>query len=111
MKDKSVGTINRINLGTPIGSFNKCKDDGDSNENVKKRVHVHYNFVTFFCRHYTMMMGSFMEDVNTPQRVIFSLSKLECGLQEFNSGKVHLHLTFKANWNKRRRLKKKKKAN
>ena len=30
-----------------------------------------------------------------------SLSKLGCGLQEFNSRKFHLHLTFKQNWKNR----------
>ena len=40
-----------------------------------------------------------MEDVNTRRRIFLTLSKLGCGLQEFNSRKFHLHLTFKANWN------------
>ena len=29
----------------------------------------------------------------------FSLFKLECGLQEINSGEITLHQTFSANWN------------
>ena len=46
-------------------------------------------------------MGRFIEDVNTRQRIFHSLSKLGCGLQEFNSKKFYLHLTFKENWNNR----------
>ena len=42
-----------------------------------------------------------MEDVNTRRRIFLSLSKLGCGLQEFNSRKFHLHLTFKASSNNR----------
>ena len=40
-----------------------------------------------------------MEDVNTRGRIFVSRSKLECGHQEFNSKKFHLHLTFKATIN------------
>ena len=39
------------------------------------------------------------QDVNTRRRIFLSLSKLGCGLQEFNSRKFHLNLTFKASWN------------
>ena len=42
-----------------------------------------------------------MEDVNTRRRIILSLSKLGCDLQEFNPRKFHLHLAFKASWNNR----------
>ena len=35
------------------------------------------------------------------RRIFLSLSKLGCGLQEFNSRKFHLHLIFKASWNNR----------
>ena len=41
-------------------------------------------------------MGRFMEDVYTRRRIFLSLSKLGCGLQEFNSRKFHLHLKFQA---------------
>ena len=34
-------------------------------------------------------------------RISFSLSQLECGVQEINSREIHLHLPFSANWNKR----------
>ena len=42
-----------------------------------------------------------MEDVNTRRGIFLSLSKLGCGLQEFNSRKFHLLLIFKASWNKK----------
>ena len=46
-----------------------------------------------------------MEDVNTRRRIFLSLSKLVCGLQEFNSRIIHPRLTFKASRNiKSRRL-------
>ena len=35
-------------------------------------------------------MGRFMEDVTTRRRIFLSLSKLGCGLKEFNSRKFHL---------------------
>ena len=40
----------------------------------------------------------FMEEVNTHDEFL-SISKLGRGLQELNSRKFHLHLTFKASWN------------
>ena len=42
-----------------------------------------------------------MEDENKRRRISFSLSKLECGLQETNSREIRSHLPFSANWNKR----------
>ena len=42
-----------------------------------------------------------MEDVNKRQRIVLSLSKLECGPQEISSREILLHLTFSGNWNKR----------
>ena len=36
-----------------------------------------------------------MEDVNTRRRIYLSLSKLWCVLQELNSRKFRLHLTFR----------------
>ena len=35
-------------------------------------------------------MGRFIEDANTRRQIFHSLSKLGCGLQEFNSRKLHL---------------------
>ena len=46
-------------------------------------------------------MGCCLKDVNTRRQIFLSLSKLGCSLQEFNSRKFHLHLTFKASWNNR----------
>ena len=46
-------------------------------------------------------MGSFVEDVNTRRRIFLSLSKFGCGLQDYNSRKFHLHLTFRESWNNR----------
>ena len=43
-----------------------------------------------------------MEDVNKQQWMFLSAPKLECGLQEINSREIRLHLTFSANWNKRK---------
>ena len=40
-----------------------------------------------------------MEDVNTRRRIFLSLSELGCGLQQLNSRKFNLRLTFKASWN------------
>ena len=39
-----------------------------------------------------------MEDVNKRLQIFLSLSKLEWGLQEFNSMEICLHLTFSANY-------------
>ena len=44
-----------------------------------------------------------MEDVDTRRGIVLSLSKLGCGLEEFNFRKFHLHLIFftDASWNDR----------
>ena len=55
---------------------------------------------------YDVKMPNFT-GVNKRRRIFLSLSKLECGLQEINSGKIRLHLTFSANWNKLDRVSKK----
>ena len=94
-----------------VGSF--------SNEDVKKAIgnvctvakqqlctsrHVTL-FCTFLYRPCTTkwkcLTASFMEEVNKQRRISYSLSKLECGPQEINSGEIRLHLPFSANWNKR----------
>ena len=51
---------------------------------------------------------SFMEDVNKRRQISFSLSKLECGSQEINSREIRLHLPFSLSWNKRDKLRLKK---
>ena len=98
--------------GSKIRSFSS--DDGDSTENVKKAIglhsktkttlHVHHSFCTFLCRRCTTttwkcVIFRFMEVVNKRRRISLSLSKLECGPQEINSGELRVHLTFSATWN------------
>ena len=96
-----------------IGSFSN--DDGDGNQDVKKAIgllrktttsHVHHAFLYISLRPSTTttwkcLNASFMEDVNKRRRILFSLSKLECGPQEINSRESRLHLPCSANWNKR----------
>ena len=96
-----------------IGSFSN--DDGDRNENGKKKkglinitttLHVHHTFCTFPCRHCTTttwkcLLSRFMENVNKRRRIFLSLSKLESGPQEINSKEIRPHFTFSVNWNKR----------
>ena len=84
-----------------MGSFSDFSNDerqksrnsvNNQNNNSARALHflVHFFAVTarlgreFFCG-----------------RISLSLSKLGCGLQEFNSSKFYLHLTFKARWNNR----------
>ena len=60
-------------------------------------------FCTFLCCHcmtttWKCLIASFMEDVNKRWWIFLSLSKLEWGLQEFNSMEICLHLTFSANY-------------
>ena len=93
---------------------NISNDDSDSNEKVKKAIglitktttlHVHYTpWYVVLChlcttRTWNFPMGHFVEGINMRQQIFLSLSKLGCSLQEFNSGKFHLHLTFKGSWN------------
>ena len=47
------------------------------------------------------LISRFTEDVNKRRRIFVSLSKLEYGPQEINSGEIRLHLSFSADWNKR----------
>ena len=96
-----------------MGRFSK--DDGDSNENVKKamrllsRKHVFTciaPFCTVFCRYcmtttWKCLISLFMEVVNKRRRNFLTLSKLVCFPQEINSREIYLHLIFLANWNKR----------
>ena len=42
------------------------------------------------------LISRFTEDVNKRRRIFLSLSKLECGPQEINSGEIRLHLSFSA---------------
>ena len=55
-------------------------------------------FYTFLCRHRTtttrkyLISRFYMEDINKRRRIFLFLSKLECGSQEINSGKIRLHL-------------------
>ena len=91
-----------------IGSFSN--DDGDGNKNVKKAIgliimtrvlHVQHAFCKFLCRHCTVttqkcLISRFMEDEHKRRRIFFSLSKLDCGRQGFNSKEICLHLTFSA---------------
>ena len=99
----------------PVGSFSN--DDGDGNEDVKKAIGNVYTVakqqlctcITLFCTFlyrpcttkWKCLTASFMEEVNKQRRISFSLSKLDCGPQEINSGEIRLHLPFSANWNKR----------
>ena len=70
-----------------IGSFRN--DDGDGNENVKKRngFVTKQQLCTFLCRYCTTttwkcLISRFIEDVRKRRRIFLSLSKLECGPQE-----------------------------
>lgn len=42
-----------------------------------------------------------MEDKNTTRQTFLSPSKIGIGLQEYNSMKIHRHLTFSASRNNR----------
>ena len=60
-------------------------------------------FCTFLCCHcmtmtWQCLIASFMEDINKQWQIFLFLSKLEWGLQEFNSMEICLHLTFSANY-------------
>ena len=53
-------------------------------------------FCTFLCCHcmtttWKCLIASFMEDVNKRWQIFLSVSKLEWGLQEFNSMEICLH--------------------
>ena len=85
-----------------IGSFSN--DDRDGNVNAKKQsttLHVqHACFCTFLSM--TLLIGLRRENAKfhvlwnggrkqTSDEEIFSLSKLQCGPQEINSGEIRLH--------------------
>ena len=83
---------------------NFSNDDGDSNENVKKAIgllskttslHVHHAFLYIslpLLHDYDVKMPSFTFYGGRKQATInFSLSKLECGPKEINSGEIGLH--------------------
>ena len=63
----------------------------------------------FFCTTSTWnsLVRCFMADVNSPRRILSSLSKLGFGLQEFNARKILLYLTFQASRNNRDKIWKK----
>ena len=79
--------------------------NGDGNEIVKKSNGLNRQnnnckcitlFCTFICCHCTTMtwiylISRFMEDVNRRRRIVLSLSKLKCSLQEINSRVIRLH--------------------
>ena len=97
-----------------LGTFN----NENSKENVKNPkglfskttildVYHAFLYISLPSPHdYDVKMPNFT-CVNKRRRIFLSLSKLECGLQEINSGKIRLHLTFSANWNKLDRVSKK----
>ena len=94
-----------------IESFSN--DHGDGNDDVIKtigllrkttrasRFFVHFFTVLARLQREKCLIASFMEVVNKPRRISFSLSKLEWGPQEINSREIRLHMPFSANWNKR----------
>ena len=100
-----------------LGSISN--DDGDGNENGKKpteldiktkTLHVLFTlFCTFLCRHCTTMtwkwlISYFEENLNTRQRLSFSLPDLRYSLLEFRSGKICQHLTNWTRWDKHRKV-------
>ena len=97
-----------------LGTFN----NENSKENVKHPkglfsktttldVHHAFLYISLPSPHdYDVKMPNFT-CVNKRRQIFLSLSKLECCLQEINFGKIRLHLTFSANWNKLDRVSKK----
>ena len=66
-------------------------------------------FCTFLCRHCTTMtwkwlISYFEENLNTRQRLSFSLPDLRYSLLEFRSGKICQHLTNWTRWDKHRKV-------
>ena len=64
---------------------------------------------TFLCRYFMTTTvkfphGRFMEDVNSPQLIFLSPSKLGLGPQETSSEKISLYLALKASWNSHEKL-------
>ena len=108
-----------------LGRFSNDDGDGDGdgngNEDVKKPIgllrktttlHVHHAFL------YISLPSLHYYDVKMPNckfyggriqatTTSFSLSKLECLHQEFNSREIRLHLRSAANWSKRNKVWKK----
>ena len=90
------------------------KDDRNGNENVKRAIDldqqnnnsartagffVHLFAVTAWLRPWNSLTERFTEDVNSPQLIFLSPSKLGLGPQETSSEKISLHLALKASWN------------
>ena len=91
----------------PIRDWSFSNDDGDGNENVKKRNCSYLSKTTTFYAHHTFLYISLssLQDYDVKvlslNLLIFvSFPKLGCVPQEINSWKILLHLTFSANWNK-----------
>ena len=87
-----------------IASFSN--DDGDGNKNVKKSNSLNNQNnnsgrALHFLVHFFAVTARLGREIHDDQFSFLRLSKLGCGLQEFNSRKFHLHLTFKAIWNNR----------
>ena len=97
-----------------LGTYSK----ENSKENVKNPkglfsktttldVHHAFLYISLPSPHdYDVKMSNFTF-LNKRRRIFLSLSKLECGLQEINSKKIRLNLTFSANGNKLDRVSKK----
>ena len=66
-------------------------------------------FLTLLCRHCTTMtwkclISYFEENLNTRQRLSFSLPDLRYSLLEFSSRKICQHLTTSPRWNKHNKV-------
>ena len=90
-----------------IRDWSFSNDDGDGNENVKKRNCSYLSKTTTFYAHHTFLyisLSSLQDDdvkvLNLNLLIFVSFPKLGCVPQEINSWKILLHLTFSANWNK-----------
>ena len=109
-------------LANNVASFccSRSNDDGDFNENSKKaigldeqnnnfarasRFQVHF-FALCHCTTTTWkcLISRFVKDLNTRQRLSFSLPELWYSLLEFNSSKSCKHLTNWKSWNKREKI-------
>ena len=84
------------------GTENVQKDNNRlNNQNNNKARALHFLVHFFAIREhdkdmkFNFLKGSFMEDVNARRRIFLFLSKLGCGLQEFNSRKFHQHIALK----------------
>ena len=91
----------------PIRDWSFSNDDGEGNENVKKRNCSYLSKTTTFYAHHTFLYISLsslqdydLKVLNLNLLIFVSFPKLGCVPQEINSWKILLHLTFSANWNK-----------